>query len=120
MTTVRSISALMRTMPAFDAGAEQRAAWLDLRLRSSSSLRCSIGRWRLRPRRTRRRLGSRQPSWVRNRGEPLPFRRGDAPGGAGQAARLIWTVTGAALVATVLGAVWIGLSRPRGRPPATG
>lgn len=31
MKTVRSISALMRTMPAFDAGAEQRAAWLDLK-----------------------------------------------------------------------------------------
>jgi hypothetical protein len=31
MKTVRSISALVRAMPAFDAGAEQRAAWLDLK-----------------------------------------------------------------------------------------
>ena len=31
MKTVRSISALMRAMPAFDAGAEQRAAWLELK-----------------------------------------------------------------------------------------
>ena len=28
---MRSISALMRTMPAFDASVEQRAAWLDLK-----------------------------------------------------------------------------------------
>lgn len=31
MNTVRSISTLMRSMPPFDAGAEQRAAWLDLK-----------------------------------------------------------------------------------------
>ena len=31
MRTVRSIVALMRAMPAFDASAEQRAAWLDLK-----------------------------------------------------------------------------------------
>jgi hypothetical protein len=31
MRTVRSISALMRAMPAFDASVEQRAAWLDLK-----------------------------------------------------------------------------------------
>jgi hypothetical protein len=29
--TVRSISALMRAMPAFDASAEQRAAWFVLK-----------------------------------------------------------------------------------------
>lgn len=28
---MRSISALMRAMPAFDASADQRAAWLDLK-----------------------------------------------------------------------------------------
>ena len=31
LKTVRSISALMRAMPGFDAGAEQRAAWLELK-----------------------------------------------------------------------------------------
>ena len=31
MRTVRSISALMRAMPAFDANAERRAAWLELK-----------------------------------------------------------------------------------------
>jgi hypothetical protein len=37
-----------------------------------------------------------------------------------RAALPIWTVAGASLVATVLGLVWIALSRPRGRPPTTG
>jgi hypothetical protein len=31
MKTVRTISALMRSMPAFDASAEQWAAWLDVK-----------------------------------------------------------------------------------------
>ena len=31
MRTVRAVSALMRSMPAFDAGPEQRAAWLQLK-----------------------------------------------------------------------------------------
>ena len=37
-----------------------------------------------------------------------------------RAARPIWTVAGAGLLGTVLGSVWIGLSRPRGRPPEIG
>jgi hypothetical protein len=31
MKTVRAISSLMRAMPAFDAGAEERATWLELK-----------------------------------------------------------------------------------------
>jgi hypothetical protein len=31
MRAARVISALMRAMPAFDAGADQRAAWLELK-----------------------------------------------------------------------------------------
>jgi hypothetical protein len=37
-----------------------------------------------------------------------------------RAARPIWTVAGAGLVATVLASVWIGLSQPHGRPPELG